>query len=175
MRPIFCSVLIAGMHMGLGACSLEGSRPTILDAAAIYRAQPELFAEILDAQRGRLSEFTRIPARDPAKETAANKALLKRLRKDMPVEFIDFFPRSASGRDEVSVVIKRYGITADWTVVGVVYMSIPLSAPQGQSNDRLFDNCDSRVLEWTDEKSKSGSVSVFCRLNTNWYAFQKVG
>ena len=175
MRRIHSSLLITGALLGLGACSFEGSRPTILDAAEIYRAQPESFAEILDAQQRPVAEFTRIPARDPAKATATNKALLKRLRKDMPVEFIDFFPRSAAGRDEVSVVIKRYGINADWTVVGVVYMSIPLNSRGGQSNDRLFDNCDSRVLEWIDESAKRGPVSAFCRLNTNWYAFQKVG
>ena len=175
MRQSRFLMLIIGTLIWINSCAPEGGRPNILDAARIYNSQPDAFAEIILTHPGSITEFTRIPARDPAKETSANKLLLKRLRKAFPVEFIDFYPRSASGRDEINVVIKRYGLNSEWTVVSVIYLSAPLFPPEKDSNNALFDQCDDRSLEWLKNNAKNGPVSVFCQINENWYAFQKVG
>lgn len=175
MRQALLLISIIGIQLLLNACSPERAQPNILDAATIYNTQPAAFAEITLSHPGPIVEFTRIPARDPAKETSANKAILKRLRKSFPVEYIDFYPRSAAGRDEIDVVIKRYGINAEWTVVSIVYLSKPLSPPANDSNMALFDQCDERSLEWLETNKQNGAASVFCQINEEWYAFQKVG
>lgn len=157
----------------VSACS-GGNNPNILDAAATYKDNTGAFADILASYPGPYKDFTRIPARDPAKETPADNRFLKQLRKTFPVEFIDFFPRSGAGRDEVNVVIKRYGMNTRWTIVSLVYLSEPLAQPEAGSNMTLFDDCDTRSLDWIETHKTNGSISVFCRIDRNWYAFQQV-
>ena len=166
---------LSGLLLFVSACEAGGKNPNILDAAAIYQNNTGAFADILSSYPGPHRDFTRIPARDPAKETPADKNFLKQLRKDFPVEFIDFFPRSGAGTDEVTVVIKRYGMNTRWTVVSLTYFSQPLAQPDAGSNIALFDDCDGRSLDFLEARKESGSVSVFCRVDRNWYAFQQVG
>ena len=172
MQTRFIAALLALL---VGACSAEGDQPDILDAAEIFAANPDAFAEILLTYPRPLTEFTRIPARDPAKETVGNTRFLNRLRKTMPVEFIDFFPRSAEGRDEVNVVLNRYTAQDDWVVVSLIYISKPLGSPNAGENKALFDRCDERSLTWLSENRANGSATAICQLNNNWYAVQKIG
>ena len=170
---LFVKLAISSLLLGAGACS-GGNNPNILDAAEIYKDNTGAFADILSSYPGPHKDFTRIPARDPAKETPADNQFLKQLRKTFPVEFIDFFPRSGAGTDEVNVVIKRYGINTRWTIVSLVYFSKPLAQPEAGSKMALFDECDARSLDWIETNKTNGSVSVFCHVDRNWYAFQQV-
>ena len=168
-------VKIFAIALMLAACGSDRNKTNILDAADIYNAHPEVFAEILRSRPEPVLEFTRIPARDPRLETTQNKKLIARLRKSFPIEHIDFYPRSKSGRDEVDVVINRYGQNTKWTVVSIVYLSKPLSPPSEGSNMELFDQCDRQSFEWLEQNKKNGPASVFCRINSEWYAYQKIG
>ena len=168
-------VALATLAFSISACSGEEEGPNILDAAMIYNDNKEAFAEVILTYPGPFFDFTRIPSRDPSNLLSGEKKFLKRLREKIPVEFIDFFPRSQSGLREVDVVIKRYGINSVYTVVSVVYFSEPLGTPKEGSNIMLYESCDDRSLEWIEAQKDKGSVTVFCKLNSNWYAMQKVG
>ncbi|NNL88753.1 MAG: hypothetical protein HKP25_06755 [Marinicaulis sp.] len=168
-------ISILAISLMLVACDSKKIKPNLLDAADIYNAHPEAFAEIVLSRPKPLLEFTRIPARDPMLETTQNTKLIARLRKNFPIEHIDFYPRSRSGRDEIDVVIKRYGQNTEWTVVSVIYLSKPLSPPSEGSNMELFDKCDHRSVDWLEKNKKKGPALVFCQINSEWYAYQKIG
>ncbi len=172
-KPFVLLAALSGALLAAG-CSSEGDGPNILDAAAIYEANPDAFASIRSRYPGPFREFTRVPARDPAKEIRKDKLFLKRLRENFPVEFIDFLPLADTGKDEIDVVIKRYGMDARWTVVSLVYSEIPLPPPDEGSNAALFDTCDERALEWFEKDHDTGAVSAFCQINEYWYAYQSV-
>jgi hypothetical protein len=155
-------------------CGSGGEDPNILDAAAIYEANSAALASIRENYPGPFRDFARVPARNPANETREDKMFIKQLRKDFPVEFIDFLPMGETGKDEIDVVIKRYGADAIWTVVSLVYTEIPLPSPEEGSNVALFDKCDQRSLEWLEMDHDPGVVSAFCRINEYWYAYQSV-
>lgn len=159
----------------LSACSALDDQPDILDAAAMYTANPDAFIDILLTYPRPFTEFTRIPARDAAKETAANTRFLKRLRKTMPVEYIDFFPRSAGGRDEINIMIKRYIAQDDWINVSLIYLSDPLSAPDAGENKALFDACDQRSVQWLNERGGPAPATAICKVSEHWYAAQRIG
>ncbi len=167
----FATLCCAFMAAG---CGSGGDDPNILDAAAIYEANSKVFASIRISYPGPFREFTRIPARNPANETRKDNAFIKQLRKDFPVEFIDFLPLADTGKDEIDVVIKRYGIDARWTVVSLVYSEIPLPPPGKGSNAALFDTCDERALEWFEKDHDTGIISAFCKINEYWYAYQSI-
>lgn len=158
----------------MAACSAQDDETDILDAAALYGAHPDAFVEILLSYPGPFTEFTRIPARNSANERDANTRFLKNLRKTMPVEFIDFFPRSPGGRDEINVMIKRYAARDDWVAVSIIYLSKPLSAPNEGENKALFERCDERSLTWLGANKDLGPATAICQLDENWYAVQKV-
>lgn len=159
----------------LGACSTQDDQPDILDAAALYTTHPDAFVELLLTYPRPFTEFTRIPARNAANETAANTRFLKRLRETMPVEYIDFFPRSDGGRDEINVMVKRYIAQDDWINVSLIYLSKPLSAPGEGENKALFDTCDQRSLQWLSERAGPDPATAICKVSENWYAAQRVG
>ncbi len=159
----------------LAGCDSKNDKPDILDAAAIYTEQSDSFVDILLSYPAPFTEFTRIPARDPAKEVLTNKRFITRLRKTIPVEFIDFFPRSEAGRDEIDVVIKRYSANNYWTVVSLIYLSKPLSPASDEPNKALFDKCDDRSTAWLELNKEQGPVTAICRINEHWYAVQKIG
>ncbi len=168
MLTALCATLLTA------GCGPSAEDPNILDAAAVYEANSATFAAIRDTYPGPFREFTRNPARNPANENRKDKLFLKQLREDFPVEFIDFLPLANTGKDEIDVVIKRYGMDARWTVVSLVYSEIPLPPPEKGSNAALFDTCDHRALEWFEKDHNAGAVSAFCQINEYWYAYQSV-
>lgn len=155
-------------------CSADTEKLNILDAAEIYQTNPLLFATVRGDYPGPFTEFTRIPARDPAKQTRRDDAFIKSLRKQFPVEFIDFLPLSDTSKDEIDVVLKRYNHGDDYIVVSLVYSEIELPPPSEKPNIALFDQCDERALEWFEKDHDDGLVSAFCRINQFWYAYQSV-
>lgn len=161
--------------MTLVACDSTNDRLSILDAAALYENQTDAFVEIVLSYPAPFTEFTRIPARDPSNETAANERFIKRLRKKIPIESIDFFPRSEGGRDEINIVLRRYSTNDYWTIVSVIYISKPLLPPDREENKALFDKCDDRSLEWLERNKATGPVTAICRIKEHWYAVQKIG
>jgi len=161
------AVLIAG-------CDTGDTGMNILDAAAIYEANPEAFASIRENYPGPYRGFTRVPARDPAKQTRQDTIFIKKLRKHFPVEFIDFLPLADTGKDEIDVVIDRYGANTSWTVISLVYSELSLPPADDDPNVALFDKCDQRSLEWLEMNVASGRISVSCRINDYWYAYQSV-
>lgn len=158
--------------LSLSACG-AGDEPDILDAAAIYVANPEVFASIRTAYPGPFQDFNRVPARDPSLETDEEKRFIKELRKTIPLEFIDFFPVGDTGADEIDVVLKRYGVNTNFTTVSVIYMGVELPA-RTDGNKALFDSCDERAIEWFERDHAEGTVTALCRITENWYAYQKV-
>ncbi len=161
------AVLIAG-------CDTGDKGLNILDAAAVYEANPEAFASIRENYPGPYRDFMRVPARDPAKQTRQDTIFFKKLRKHFPVEFIDFFPLAGSGRDEIDVVLERYGANTSWTVISLVYSELSLPPAEDDPNVALFDKCDQRALEWLEANDATGPISVSCRINDYWYAYQSV-
>lgn len=166
---------IAACAAGLtiAACA-GGDEIDIVDAAAIYNANQVSLDAIRDYYPGPYNDFMRVPARNPAKETRKGKELIARLRNSMPVEFIDFFPMGDTGKDEINVMLKRYGGNAKWTVVSLVYSEVPLPPPTPGAGIALYDACDVRAREWFAMDHGRMSVSAFCRINERWYAYQRV-
>ena len=157
------------------ACDYDTRGTNILDAASLYAENMEEFSNIISSYPLPIAEFTRIPSRDPAKESEINRQFLKKLRKKISIEHIDFFPRSNSGTDEINVVIGRFGANAEWTVISLIYVSRPLSPQNLKRNMALFDKCDQRSIDWIEAYSGSRPIYVFCQVDEKWYAHQKVG
>lgn len=173
-HPLTTLAALASAISLLG-CGAENANLNILDAASIYESNRASFRDIRTNYPGPFAEFTRIPARDPSKSTRQGKALLEALRKDFPVEFIDFFPQSNTGKNEINVILTRYGANAEWTIISLVYSNVPLPPPDSDRNMALFDRCDQRALDWFEKDHGEGSVSAFCQVDAYWYAFQQVG
>lgn len=167
---IILNMFAAAMLTGCG-----GSEDmNILDAAAIYEANQPVIETIREDFPGPYADFVRVPARDPAKETVRGQVLLARLRQSFPVEFVDFFPIGNTGQDEINVVLKRYGGGDRWTVVSLVYAGRPIQVSSENPDIKLFDACDARAARWFEEDHGDRDVAAFCRINENWYAYQKV-
>ena len=164
------NMFAAAMLVGCGA----GEDMDILDAAAIYQANRPAIETIREDFPGPYTEFVRVPARDPAKETVRGKVLLARLRQSFPVEFVDFFPAGNTGEDEINIILKRYGGSARWTVVSLVYVEAPLQAPPPGSGVAIFNACDTRASRWFEQDHGDLDVAAFCRIDGRWYAYQKV-
>lgn len=171
-RPLFviAGLTVAASIAGCGA----GEDMDILDAAALYEVNQNTFDGIRDYYPGPYNGFSRVPARDPAKETRKGKQLIEKLRASFSVEFIDFFPMGDTGKDEMNVMLKRYGSSAKWTIVSLIYAEVPLPPPTPGAGIALFDACDTRALEWFEQDHGEISASAFCRINEHWYAYQKV-
>lgn len=169
----FITFAVLAEIIALSACAGEGDFD-ILDAATVYDANQQKLDVIREYYPGPYNDFMRVPARDPAKETRKGRELIGRLRQSMPVEFIDFFPMGDTGKDEINVMLKRYGGNARWTVVSLVYSEVPLPPPTPGAGIALFDGCDARAREWFAMDRGGAGVSAFCRLNERWYAYQKV-
>ena len=171
---LLASLCVAGL-MGCSA-SGGGESANILDAAAIYEANSETFAFIRETYPGPFTGFGRVPARRPSDQTREDKIFFQEVRKAFAVEFIDFFPLGDTGRDEIDVVLKRYGLETNWTVISLVYSGIPLPQPEDGLKIAVFDKCDQRALDWfeMDHGDTTKSISAFCRINEYWYAHQIV-
>ncbi|GJL96036.1 MAG: hypothetical protein DHS20C05_24410 [Hyphococcus sp.] len=177
LKPRLPLAVIATLIAALLTVSCGEKNLTILDAAALYEAQPEVFTSVRDRYPGPFSDFSRVPHRDPSKETRHEKEFLKELRQNIPVEFIDFFPMGETGRDEIDIIIKRYGLNnSDWTEVKIVYVGIPLPQPEEGTGLAVFNACDARALEWFEQEHEAAltRISAFCRINDYWYAYQSV-
>ncbi|MHA7872890.1 MAG: hypothetical protein ACX939_11115 [Hyphococcus sp.] len=174
IRKSLTSLSVISLATLAAGCGDGDDDLTILDAADIYRSNQAVFASIRIAYPGPYTEFTRLPARDPAKQTRGEALFLKSLRESFPVEFVDFLPLSEAGKDEIDVVLTRYGLNADYTMVSIVYSDIALAAPASDPNAAVFEACDARALDWFDKDRGESPVSVFCRLDDNWYAYQRV-
>jgi hypothetical protein len=172
-KPFFILATLFGALMTAG-CDTGDKGRNILDAAAIYEANPETFASIRRKYPGPYRDFVRVPARDPGKATREGTLFIKQLRKNFPVEFVDFFPLAGTGNDEIDVVIERYGANTSWTVISLVYSELQLTPADDQPNMALFDKCDHRSLDWLEAHRGTGRISVSCRINDYWYAFQSV-
>ena len=156
------------------SCGGETKPQTLLDAAGVYAANEVVFESIRGAYPGPYADFNRIPARDPAAETPEGKSFIKALRKNIPVDYVDFFPIGDTGGDELDVVLNRYNEGDKWMTVSVIYFSSPLTLSDEYPNMRLFEHCDGRALDWISGRHMSGPYAVFCRLNESWYAYQRV-
>lgn len=164
----FCALILA-------ACAGDQTPKTnILDAAAIYEANADVFADLRTRYPGPFEGFTRLPDRDPAKVTPQMENYLAALRQRIPLEYIDFFPLGNSGKDEIDVILHRYGMDTDWTVVSLVYSGIPLPPAEDGKGIRIFDRCDGRSMEWLQAARDTDAVAAFCRLDEFWYAYQRI-
>lgn len=172
-RNIFQYSTLMAAAVALIGCVQEEDM-TILDAAALYETNQNTFDGIRDYYPGPYNGFSRVPARDPAKETRKGKQLIEKLRASFSVEFIDFFPMGDTGKDEMNIMLKRYGSSAKWTIISLVYAEVPLPPPTPGAGIALFDACDSRALGWFEQDHGEISASAFCRINDHWYAYQKV-
>lgn len=143
---------------------------TILDAAAIYEADRAVFTSIRTVYPGPYQDFTRIPSRDPEEETAFDRDFFSQLQDQIPVEFVDFFPIGDTGADEINVVLKRYQRGDTWNTVSLIYFGMELTLSDEHGDMRMFETCDEETLAWLETPSHA----AFCRLNANWYAFQRV-
>ena len=152
-----------------------GEKITILDAVEIYNANTDVFAGVRQSYPGPFLEFSRVPDRDPAKVTPAQRGFIKQLRKQFPVEFIDLYPMGDAEKDQIDVVLQRYGATSRWTVVSLIYVDIPLPAADAKSGTAVFNTCDNAVIGWLEFQSESGRAAAFCRISKHWYAHQRIG
>lgn len=158
-----------------GIGEISSTKMTILDAAEVYVANQEAFASIRSAYPGPFHGFARAPARNPADQTREEDVFLKGLRQQFPVEYIDFFPLADTGKDEIDVVLTRYGANARWTLVSLVYSEVPLPQPPDEQTDlAVFGECEPQVLGWLEFQSKKGRAAAFCRINQYWYAYQRI-
>ncbi len=151
-----------------------GQEITILDAADIYNANTDVFAQLRQSYPGPFRDFARVPDRDPAKETPEQRSLIKQLRKYFPVEFIDLYPMGDAEKDQIDVVLQRYGATSRWTIVSLIYVDIPLPAADAKSGTAVFNTCDNTVMGWLESQSRSGRAVAFCRITKHWYAHQRI-
>ncbi|WP_428407249.1 hypothetical protein [Hyphococcus sp.] len=156
------------------ACGRDAPGHTLLDAASLYDANEGLLQSVRAAYPGPYQDFTRIPARDPAKADPMDADFLEFLRADIPVEFIDFFPIGDTGKDEIDVVLWRYQSGDHWNTVSLVYFSEPMIFAQAAENMRAFDECGDAAFHWLEENKGAGDVSAFCRINDHWQAFQRI-
>lgn len=151
-----------------------GQEITILDAVDIYNANADAFAGVRQAYPGPFLDFARVPDRDPAKITPSQRTLIKQLRQSFPVEFIDLYPMGDGEKDQIDVVLQRYGANSRWTIVSLIYVDIPLPASDAKLGTAVFNTCDNAVIGWLDFQSRSGRAVAFCRLNQHWYAHQRI-
>ncbi len=163
--------LSSGCGGGLG--EVGNKQLTILDAAAAYEANSELIHSIRGFYPGPFDDFFRVPDRNPALQTRENKAFIEKLRQQFPVEYIDFFPMGDTKRDEIDVVMTKYGANTRWSLVSLVYVGVPLPQPEEGANMAVFDSCDQRSTEWLEENSGTKRAEVFCQLSEKWYAYQR--
>ena len=84
------------------------------------------------------------------------------------------FPYGKTGEDEIDVILQRYGVDGDWTVVSLIYAGAPLRQPKHGVGVAVFEKCDDRALSWIDGVHRTQTVAAFCRVDRNWYAFQSV-
>ncbi len=171
-------VFVIGAALFIAACDRGPSTRTILDAAGLYSENAAVFETIRAAYPGPFTDFARVPARNPADETDHDKDLLKHLRGQIPIEFIDFYPIGDSdggwGGDEIDVVLNRFGTGDKWVTISLVYFSVPLTLSDDDPNVRFFKTCEQGVADWVGDKSASQSRTAFCQINPNWYAHQRV-
>ncbi|MEO1135793.1 MAG: hypothetical protein AAFW68_04160 [Pseudomonadota bacterium] len=152
------------------SCGKERNQFTILDAAAVYESDRAVFASIRTVYPGPYQDFTRIPNRNPEEETRFDRDFFRQLRDQIPVEFIDFFPIGSTGADEINVVLKRYQHGDTWNTVSLIYFGMELTLSDEHGDMRMFKDCDEKALAWVETPPRA----AFCRLNSNWYAFQRV-
>ncbi len=160
--------------LALSGCGPQTSSRTLLDAAALYQENQAVFASIRAAYPGPYEDFARIPARDPADDTGLDRDFLQSLRENFPVERIDFFPIGDTGADEIDVVLERYQAGDQWRTISLIYFSTPLTLSKKDPAMRLFETCDEASLDWLEARPEGEDSAVFCRLNANWYAYQRV-
>ena len=173
-RPPMILASICAVFLTVGCGGEKEPGMTLVDAAAVYEANSEAFAFIRATYPGPFSEFGRVPARDPSKETSDEKAFVKQLRQSFSFEFIDFYPYADTGKDEIDVILKRYDLETNWTIISLVYSGIPLPQPEEGTGIALFDACDQRAIDWFSADHERGAISAFCRINEYWYAHQVV-
>jgi|GEM_PF-1558061 len=171
LSSVGAMALSSGCGGGLG--DFGGGEMTILDAAAIYESNQDIIMSIRGLYPGPFEGFFRVPNRDPTKQTRENKAFVKQLRQHFPLEYIDFFPMGDTKRDEIDVVLTKFGANTRWSLVSLVYTGIPLPQPEEGANMAVFDACDQRSIEWLDLNTGRKRAEVFCQLNENWYAYQR--
>ena len=169
LAALAAAITIAGCAPGDG-----GGDMNILDAAALFEANPEAFVSIRKNYPGPFNGFVRIPARNPADETPEAERFIKSLREKIPVEFVDFFPLGDTGKDEIDVIIKRYSSNTGMMSIGLIFSELPLSSPDKGQNMMYYDRCDQRSLAWIESGRDEGSVTALCRINNYWYAYQRV-
>lgn len=174
MRRRLLSAFALLAAVGLVAGCSSGEDMNILDAAALYEANEDALNSIRDSYPGPYTEFMRVPARDPAKETRKGKEFIEGLRRSIPVEFVDFFPTSGLGKDEINIMLKRYGGADKWTIISLIYSDMPMGTPPQGSGAAVFDACDMRALEWVGQGRANTKAAAFCKINDNWYAYQQV-
>ena len=165
---VVCAALLAA------ACGGEGKPRSLLDAAAIYGQDEAVFESIRGAYPGPDRDFTRVPPRDPAEDTADKRAFIKTLRKRIPLDYIDFFPIGDTGGDELNIILNRFSQGDNWHTVSVVFFSSPLVLSDEFPYLKLFERCSDDAVRWLDAYAEKGTRAVFCRLNSNWYAYQQV-
>lgn len=147
---------------------------TLIDAAEIFNSRGGALSSIRAFYPGPYEGFTRIPARDPAEASRLDTDFINLLREDIPVEFVDFFPIGNTGKDEVNVILWRYQTGDTWNTVSLVWFGMPMTLADDQENIQSFESCDQKAVDWLESRRKEGRASVFCRLDDNWHAYQKM-
>ncbi len=160
--------------LAAGACDNPEKPDTLLDAAAIYAENAKLLDSIHRTYPGPYRDFSRLPPRDPADETSRGKEFIKALRREIPLDYIDFFPIEDTGGDEIDVVLRRYSTGNQWRTISLIYFSSALELADGNPNLRLFHKCDERALDWLAKDHLPGPYAAFCKINHRWYAYERV-
>ncbi|MEZ5893566.1 MAG: hypothetical protein R3C58_10575 [Parvularculaceae bacterium] len=165
----FCALALAACNGGEAEDGHD-----ILDAAEIFANHQGTLATIRAAYPGPYTDFERIPARNPADDDAMDRAFLKILREEMPVEFIDFFPIGDSGKDEIDVVLWRELDGDRWRTVSLIWFGMPMTLAEDRAGGmRAFETCGPEVKAWLAGHDGE-PVAAFCKLNDHWQAYQRV-
>ncbi|MEM9422223.1 MAG: hypothetical protein AAF986_06945 [Pseudomonadota bacterium] len=165
---------VASLALGMTACGPAKPEMNLLDAADLFRAHGVDLIAIEQSFPGPYSGFFRIPARSEEQIQEGEEALIQQVRRNLPVEFIDFFPLGDTGKDEVNVILKRFSGKNGWTIISLVYSEIPLPPPEDKDIMAVYDKCDQRAADWVNRQPNGKTITAFCRLSDKWYAYQSV-
>jgi len=173
MQIVRLGIVLAATVL-LSACDLFGEQLDVLDAARIYKENPEVFERVRAQYPGPLTEPRRIPAFEETKNRPEDIAFLEDLRESIPVELLQVSTWGEGGPDVIRVVMGAYGLAVSGSTVGVIYFENFERKNFEQPGMAVFESCDSRAQAWLQAEHKTSFFHVYCRLTDNWYAYEHV-